>query len=66
MVNASKEEIVSAHKELVEMSPAPMHTMLQREPREEAIRRCLSEKKWLLSMFHLQVCSLEIVFAGHN
>ena len=41
MVNASKEEIVSAHKELAEMSPASMHTMLQKQPREEAMWKML-------------------------
>ena len=48
MVNASKEEIVSAHKELVEMSPDPIHTMLQKQPREEAMQKMLKRKEMVV------------------
>ncbi|CAB4033725.1 Hypothetical predicted protein, partial [Paramuricea clavata] len=38
MLSAESDEIKKAYKELVNMTPAPMNTMLEKQPRNEAIK----------------------------
>jgi hypothetical protein len=39
MVNAGKTSLASAYKELIEMTPKAMNTMLQKQSREEAVAK---------------------------
>jgi hypothetical protein len=38
MLSAESDEIKKAYKELVDITPAPMNTMLEKQPRKEAIK----------------------------
>ena len=38
-MNASKEELANAAAKLMEMTPAPMNTMLEKQSREEALKK---------------------------
>ncbi len=48
MLSAESDEMETAYKELVDMTPDPMNSMLEKQPRNEAKKRCLIAKKWLL------------------
>lgn len=43
-MNASKEDLVASQDELRQMTPAPMNSMLEKQPREEAIEKHLHRK----------------------
>jgi hypothetical protein len=44
MIDVNEEDIEKACKELVDMAPAPMNTMLQKQPRDEAVKKKLARK----------------------
>jgi len=44
-LNASKDDLRDATTKLKERTPAPMNTMLEKQPREEAIQKRVERKK---------------------
>lgn len=49
MLGADSDEIEKAHKELVDMTPDPMNSMLEKQPRNEAIKKMLDRKEMVVA-----------------
>ena len=49
MLSAESDEIKKAYKELVDMTPAPMNTMLEKQPRNEAIKKMIERKEMVVA-----------------
>ena len=49
MLSAESDEIKKAYKELVDMTPAPMNTMLEKQPRTEAIKKMIERKEMVVA-----------------
>ena len=45
MLSAESDEMETAYKELVDMTPDPMNSMLEKQPRNEAIKKMLNCKE---------------------
>ena len=46
-LSSSKDELEEAARKLKNMTPAPMNTMLQKQPREEAIEKRIKRAKMI-------------------
>ena len=49
MLSAESDEMETAYKELVDMTPDPMNSMLEKQPRNEAIKKMLDRKKMVVT-----------------
>ena len=47
-LSSSKDELEEAARKLKNMNPAPMNTMLQKQPREEAIEKRIKRSKMVV------------------
>ena len=49
MLSAESDEMETAYKELVDMTPDPMNSMLEKQPRNEAIKTMLDRKEMVVT-----------------
>ena len=49
MLSAESDEMETAYKELVDMTPDPMNSMLEKQPRNEAIKKMLDRKEMVVT-----------------
>ena len=49
MLSAEYDEMETAYKELVDMTPDPMNSMLEKQPRNEAIKKMLDHKEMVVT-----------------
>ena len=45
-MTASRDELINAAAKLNEKTPAPMNTILEKQSRDEAMKRKMKEVKW--------------------